>query len=126
MEKEDESTVTQFQTLLPLMLECISAALNQRSENEAQKALEMFVELAEIEPGFFKPSLPTVIGAMMQIAQATTLQDETRRYGLEVLLTLCEVKPLMMKFRQCLSMSSISLLTLVRVRAYIIESSQSL
>eukprot|EP00727_Mastigamoeba_balamuthi_P011986 m51a1_g741 putative arm repeat superfamily protein isoform 1 (1083) ;mRNA; f:497898-501852 len=97
MEKEDDAHVTQFQQLLPLMLECISSALNQQQEQEAQKALEMFVELAEVEPNFFKASLPTVISAMMQIAQAASLNDETRRYALEVLLTLCEVKPVMMK-----------------------------
>jgi hypothetical protein len=96
-EEEDQTHITQYQSLLPMMLSCISDALNQQKEQEARKALEMFVELVEVEPLFFKPSLQTLINAMFQIAQATSLEDETRRYALEVMVSLSESKPVMMK-----------------------------
>lgn len=97
MEKQDEDTVNVFRGLIPNMLECISAALGQKKEEEAQAALEVFVELAETQPLFFKPHIASIVSAMFQLARSEQFSNETRRYALEVMVTLCEHKPVMVK-----------------------------
>lgn len=86
-----------FQELTQLMLATISAALQSNQEEEARTAIEMFVDIAEYEPSFFRANLQPVVSAMITIASAAGLENSTRHLGLEFLLTLTEVKPAMLR-----------------------------
>lgn len=87
----------QFQQLIPIMLGTISTALNEQKEEDAQTAIELFVDLAELDPTFLRPCLASVVQAMMTIASHTSLEDATRQLGVEFLITLCESKPTMLR-----------------------------
>jgi len=81
----------QFQQLLPKMLECVSSALNAQQEDDARASLELFVDLAELDPTFLRPFLGQIISAMQQIATAK-LEESTQQLGVEFLITLSESK----------------------------------
>lgn len=53
----------------------VSSALNAQQEEEARTAIELFVDLGELDPTFLKPHLPTVVQAMITIATAPSLED---------------------------------------------------
>lgn len=86
-----------FQQLTPLMLETVNTALNAKKEEEAQSALELFIELAEAEPSFFRSSINQVVDNMIHISSAPNLEDSTRHLAIEVLLTLVDSRPGMMR-----------------------------
>jgi len=96
----------------------VSAALNARKEEEALEALQILVELADLEPTFLRPHLVTVVNAMLTIANTNQLGDRTltpcsstpnttnvlifstiaiRQLGLEFLVTLAEQRPGMVR-----------------------------
>jgi len=99
------------------MLGALAAALNEQKEEEATSAIEVFIDLAEVEAVFLRPHIAAVVNAMLQIASATALdeckifvkakRDETETYnqthsalrhlGVEFLVTLCESRPGMTK-----------------------------
>eukprot|EP01105_Mastigella_eilhardi_P025828 TRINITY_DN7173_c0_g1_i1.p1 TRINITY_DN7173_c0_g1~~TRINITY_DN7173_c0_g1_i1.p1 ORF type:complete len:1147 (-),score=339.51 TRINITY_DN7173_c0_g1_i1:29-3400(-) len=87
----------QFQTLLPLMLECISWAINMQQQEEARKALELFIEIGMRYPQFFRPQLAQMVQAMLVTASTAALEQGTRQLALEVLVTLCESRPITMR-----------------------------
>jgi len=86
-----------FRKLLPMMLDCVSVALNEKKEQEARDGLQVFVEIAEAEPLYLRPYLTPLIDAMFQISSAHTLEPETRHMAVEFILTLAENKPGMMR-----------------------------
>jgi hypothetical protein len=53
----------------------VSQALNSNQEEDARSALELFVELAEIDPTSLRPHLATIVNAMFTISTANTLED---------------------------------------------------
>jgi hypothetical protein len=68
----------------------VSTCLNNKQEDEALDALQILVELADVEPTFLRPHLMTVVNAMLTIANTAQLQDGIRQLGLEFLVTLAE------------------------------------
>lgn len=92
----DEQTKKEVQLALPKMAEIITSALKAHSEENARAAIGMFVELAESEPLFFRPQIVPMCQLMVEIISTTKLEDVTRQYALEFLVTLCEQKPGMM------------------------------
>eukprot|EP01110_Echinostelium_bisporum_P009977 TRINITY_DN3465_c0_g1_i1.p1 TRINITY_DN3465_c0_g1~~TRINITY_DN3465_c0_g1_i1.p1 ORF type:complete len:1087 (+),score=415.45 TRINITY_DN3465_c0_g1_i1:159-3419(+) len=86
-----------FQDLIPAMLNTINVALQATKEEEAQSALQMFVELAEAEPLFLRPFINNVVDSMMAIVAHTNFEDATRHLAFEVLNTLAETRPGMMR-----------------------------
>lgn len=93
----DDASKKEFQGLLPKMAEAVSLSLSRGSEEDAQKAIGMLVELAESEPLFFRPAIGNFCELMAKVITTQTLEDNTRQYALEFLVTLCEVKPGMMR-----------------------------
>ncbi|CAM8887011.1 unnamed protein product [Rhodiola kirilowii] len=81
-----------FQDLLPLMMQTLTEALNGGQEATAQEALELLIELAETEPRFLRRQLADVVGAMFQIAEATSLEEGTRHLAVEFVITLAEAR----------------------------------
>ena len=81
-----------FQDLLPLMMQTLTEALNCGQEAMAQEALELLVELAGSEPRFLRRQIMDVVGAMLQIAEAESLEEGTRHLAIEFVITLAEAR----------------------------------
>ncbi|KAF8395944.1 hypothetical protein HHK36_019900 [Tetracentron sinense] len=81
-----------FQDLLPLMMQTLTEALNRGQESTAQEALELLIELAGTEPRFLRRQLVDVVGAMLQIAEADSLEEGTRHLAIEFVITLAEAR----------------------------------
>ncbi|KAL5563592.1 hypothetical protein UlMin_033339 [Ulmus minor] len=81
-----------FQDLLPAMMRTLTEALNNGNEASAQEALELLIELAGTEPRFLRRQLVDVVGAMLQIAEAESLEEGTRHLAIEFVITLAEAR----------------------------------
>ncbi|RDX86579.1 Importin-5, partial [Mucuna pruriens] len=81
-----------FQDLLPAMMRTLTEALNSGQEATAQEALELLIELAGTEPRFLRRQLVDVVGAMLQIAEAESLEEGTRHLAIEFVITLAEAR----------------------------------
>ncbi|KAG4396095.1 hypothetical protein GLYMA_19G113200v4 [Glycine max] len=93
-----------FQDLLPLMMQTLTEALNSGQEAVAQEALELLIELAGTEPRFLRRQIVDVVGSMLQVAEAETLEEGTRHLAIEFVVTLAEARErapgMMRKFPQ--------------------------
>ena len=90
MREEDASMVRKFGSLLPAMLECVTVALQNGREEEAQSAIKNFIDVAEMQPSFFLPHLAVVTQTMFAVMNHEGLAVETRAIALEMLVSLCE------------------------------------
>ncbi|ONM59011.1 Importin-5 [Zea mays] len=81
-----------MQDLLPAMMRALTDCLNSGQEVSAQEALELLVELAGAEPRFLRRQIADVVGAMLQVAEATQLEDGTRHLAVEFVITLAEAR----------------------------------
>lgn len=81
-----------FQDLLPPMMTTLNEALNHGNEATAQEALELLIELAGTEPRFLRRQLVDVVGSMLQIAEAESLEEGTRHLAIEFVITLAEAR----------------------------------
>lgn len=81
-----------FQDLLPAMMRTLMEALNSGQEATAQEALELLIELAGTEPRFLRRQLVDVVGSMLQIAEAESLEEGTRHLAIEFVITLAEAR----------------------------------
>lgn len=81
-----------FQDLLPAMMTTLTVALNSGQEATAQEALELLIELAGTEPRFLRRQIVDVVGAMLQIAEAESLEEGTRHLAIEFVITLAEAR----------------------------------
>lgn len=81
-----------FQDLLMPMLRVLVAALEQSQEDEAEAALEVFVEMAENQPRFFRRNLEEACNAMLQITQMEDVDESAKQLAVEFLVTLIEAR----------------------------------
>ena len=81
-----------FQDLVQLMIQTLTEALNSGQESTAQEALELLIELAGSEPRFLRRHLVEVVGSMLQIAEAESLEEGTRHLAVEFVITLAEAR----------------------------------
>ncbi|KAL6275144.1 hypothetical protein ACE6H2_018745 [Prunus campanulata] len=81
-----------FQDLLPAMMRTLMEALNNGNEATAQEALELLIELAGTEPRFLRRQIVEVVGSMLQIAEAESLEEGTRHLAIEFVITLAEAR----------------------------------
>ncbi|KAL3850383.1 hypothetical protein ACJIZ3_012265 [Penstemon smallii] len=81
-----------FQDLLPSMMKTLTEALNSGQEATAQEALELLIELAGNEPRFLRRQIVDVVGSMLQIAEADSLEEGTRHLAVEFVITLAEAR----------------------------------
>ncbi|CAK9182059.1 unnamed protein product, partial [Ilex paraguariensis] len=81
-----------FRDLLPLMMSTLTEALNCGNEAAASEALELLIELAGTEPRFLRRQIVEVVGTMLQIAGAESLEEGTRHLAIEFVVTLAEAR----------------------------------
>ncbi|TPX44882.1 hypothetical protein SeLEV6574_g04238 [Synchytrium endobioticum] len=83
--------------LIPLALTAMHGALEAHAESPVMEALSFFIELAEYHPKMLRPIMSKLIPYMIQIMSSDELEDGTRHTALELLLTLAEFAPAMMR-----------------------------
>ncbi|KAG9155701.1 hypothetical protein Leryth_003967 [Lithospermum erythrorhizon] len=81
-----------FQDLLPAMMRTLTESLNSGQEATAQEALELLIELAGTEPRFLRRQIVDVVGSMLQIGEAESLEEGTRHLAIEFVITLAEAR----------------------------------
>ncbi|KAE8684056.1 ARM repeat superfamily protein isoform 2 [Hibiscus syriacus] len=74
------------------MMQTLTEALNSGLEATAQEALELLIELAGTEPRFLRRQIVEVVGSMLQIAEAESLEEGTRHLAIEFIITLAEAR----------------------------------
>ncbi|CAM9279367.1 unnamed protein product, partial [Hapterophycus canaliculatus] len=99
----DENERSAFHPILPQMLQVLSSVLSSGDELEAQEMLESLVQLADVSPLFFRTNVTTMTEAMLAVGSASQLEFCTRAAGVEVLLSLAERAPAVM--RKCPSLA---------------------
>ncbi|XP_009629529.1 uncharacterized protein [Nicotiana tomentosiformis] len=84
----------QFQDLLPGMMRTLTDALTHGKEKAvaARDVLDLFIELAQNEPNFFRRQLAVVVGSILEIAEDEKLEEVTRHLAAEFLITLVEAR----------------------------------
>lgn len=74
------------------MMQTLTEALNSGQEATAQEALELLIELAGTEPRFLRRQITDVVGSMLQVAEAESLEEGTRHLAIEFVVTLAEAR----------------------------------
>ena len=87
---ESDQQRMQFQPLMQAIVNTIGSMLNEGDEESAQEAMGSLIEIAEDHPTMLRRSLGDVVNAMLMIAEASNLDDDTRRLAAEFLVTLTE------------------------------------
>lgn len=86
------------QTLIPLLLNILPPIISDPShEDGAVEAIGHFISLGETHPKIFSSVLPTLVAFMCAQMKNDSLEDGTRQICLEMLLTLTECAPGMMR-----------------------------
>ena len=91
-ELEKPAHRNKFQDLIPHMLRCLEAALQSGDENDAQAALEMFIDVGENQPRFLRKQLVAVVSAVLSVVEMQDLMSDTRQLASEFLITLAEAR----------------------------------
>eukprot|EP01130_Rhizamoeba_saxonica_P013734 TRINITY_DN589_c0_g2_i1.p1 TRINITY_DN589_c0_g2~~TRINITY_DN589_c0_g2_i1.p1 ORF type:complete len:1097 (-),score=272.59 TRINITY_DN589_c0_g2_i1:62-3352(-) len=84
-----------LRTLIPAMCEIIGHCLNAGEEQDAQLAVQHFIEIEEIDPGFFRPHISMVVDLMLKLSNLEAAGEDIQRLAGEFLVTLAENKPKM-------------------------------
>eukprot|EP01090_Pellita_catalonica_P016710 TRINITY_DN4861_c0_g1_i1.p1 TRINITY_DN4861_c0_g1~~TRINITY_DN4861_c0_g1_i1.p1 ORF type:complete len:1108 (-),score=211.60 TRINITY_DN4861_c0_g1_i1:685-3954(-) len=95
LDTEEERVM--YSPFIPLMFDTLNVCITQKREKEARIALEILVELVDLEPTFLRPHLSTVVKVMANIANAAHFPESMRQLGLEFLTTLAERAPGMIR-----------------------------
>ena len=68
-----------FQPLLPLMVELLGDLMGEGQVDKAAEALELLIELADSHPTWFRPALPSLVGALVAVANRREVADNLRQ-----------------------------------------------
>ena len=74
------------------MMQTLTEALNCGQEVTAQEALELLIELAGTEPRHLRRQLVDVVGSMLQISEAESMEENTRHFTIKFVITLAEAR----------------------------------
>ncbi|KAI7854692.1 armadillo-type protein, partial [Circinella umbellata] len=95
--KAEIETQKQLGALMPHMLETLTPVISNRDDQTLVDGLVVLIELADNAPRLFKPVLPNLLTVMVTIAKDKAFEDRTRQTALELLLTLSEAAPAMVR-----------------------------
>jgi len=86
-----------LQGAFPVMLEILAATLHLKDEDSSRLALELLVDFAEFHVILLRPNVLRLVELMMMIAKSADLDESLRHLAIEVLVTLSESKPGMVR-----------------------------
>jgi hypothetical protein len=112
LESDDTTRPALASRWVPDMVRALQPMLaNGDRQDAVLDALSYHIELAEVFPKTYRPILAQLIPFMLEIMNnADALEKSTRQTALEMLLTLCENAPGMMKKQQGLSQALVPVL----------------
>lgn len=84
----------QFKDLIPPMIQLINVSLSAQEDDSLLKCL---IELAENVPKVLRPHMETVFPFCLKVVSDCSLDDSWRQLGLEVIVTLSETAPAMVR-----------------------------
>jgi hypothetical protein len=86
------------ETMMPFIFQTFPILINLKDRQELlQSAFSYLTELAEVFPKLFKPTLSPLIDLIVQIISDLEYESSTQQAGLELLLTIMEAAPSLMK-----------------------------
>ena len=83
----------EFKQLIPEMLKFMMRSLQQGEETIVQEGLKAFVDVLEEHPKFLMDHMADTVKLVTEIANATSLEEETRIIAMEIALTVAEKFP---------------------------------
>ncbi|KAI1316705.1 hypothetical protein EDD11_009594 [Mortierella claussenii] len=89
----NHTTRNALMPLMPAMLDTLNSLMSAGNESELVDALVVMIELAEHSPKLFRHVLISVLPFMLLIIKNKSFEDRTRQSALELLLTLAECSP---------------------------------
>jgi hypothetical protein len=91
---EDEGSRAGFKAFVPPMIKILEGTLSKAAtdgdEDAAQEVLKALIDVVQQHPEILRPHIEIVCHAMLVIVNHTTFDEETRKLGLEFLLSLAE------------------------------------
>ncbi|CAO3670398.1 hypothetical protein G6F70_006836 [Rhizopus microsporus] len=93
----DDQTKMTFVNLMPHMLEPLTPLIVAHDDQSLVDCLVVLIELADSAPKLFRNVLPHVLTGMISIAKDKSFEDRTRQTTLELLLSLAEAAPAMIR-----------------------------
>ncbi|KAG1473754.1 hypothetical protein G6F56_000773 [Rhizopus delemar] len=93
----DEKTRMAFINLMPHMLEPLTPLIAAHEDQDLVDSLVVLIELADTAPKLFRNVLPNVLTGMVSIAKDKSFEDRSRQTVLELLLSLSEAAPAMIR-----------------------------
>ena len=94
---DDQNALLQFSSHTPLVLQVLGQCLNAGDEDYARSVLEVIIEICEHKPKLLRGHLEAVVEAMVQIGNNAEMEDGTRHLALELLVTVSEKAPAMVR-----------------------------
>jgi len=92
---EDETIRSQFRPALTPILTVLGGTLERGDELDATKIMDHLIEIAQMQPLFFKTNMDAVVACMISVASSEGLDFSTRSIALELMVTLTESAPAM-------------------------------
>ncbi|KAF9578472.1 hypothetical protein BGW38_005703, partial [Lunasporangiospora selenospora] len=93
----NNATRNSMASLMPQLLEVLNALVAAGDEASLIEGLVVLIELAEHSPRLFRHVIVDVLPFMIEIVKKKDLEDRTRQSALELLLTLAECAPAMVR-----------------------------
>ncbi|KAK3095190.1 hypothetical protein FSP39_011221 [Pinctada imbricata] len=88
------SLLSHFRDLLPAMIKGISDSVE---EQDSDSLLKCLIELAENVPKYLRSQMEHIFPFCLKIISETNLEDSWRQLGMEVIVTLSETAPAMVR-----------------------------
>jgi hypothetical protein len=91
-----------FQPALSPIIQVLGNSLSRGDESDAVSIMEYLVQIAQMQPLFFKGAVDNVVSAMLSVASSDALEFPTRSIALELMVTLGETAPALARRCQAL------------------------
>ncbi|ESP04937.1 hypothetical protein LOTGIDRAFT_184912 [Lottia gigantea] len=91
---KDQTILNNYKDLVPTMMEGIVDSVTAQDDDDLLKCL---IELAENTPKFLRPQMENIIPFCLKVLSDANLGDQWRQLSLEVIVTLSETAPAMVR-----------------------------
>lgn len=86
-----------FVDMIPALVQATAASVADDGADDT--VLQAFLDFCQRQPKLLRASLDEIIELSLKISSAETLEDKVRQFGLEIILTLAEEAPTMIRKR---------------------------
>lgn len=94
---EDDSAFKAYQSMVGPILATLGDILAKGDETDATILIDRMIDVAQFKPTFFKASFDALLTAMLTIGNHEDFEFSTRSSALELLVTLAEAAPAMLR-----------------------------